>query len=340
MEIIKSNNGFPHAWKAGRIELLIRSILEDKVKSQLNVDRVMLINPTWMHESNLINDIKQTSPDFIICYNFVDPAIPKVFDAIETSGIPYLILGNAEQFRLDFWAIVSDIYFRNYQPGDITLYPDARKFICLNRKPHPHRVNLVTQLQPFVNEGFISLGLPGTDAIILDSTFSEDQGILDEYQALGLEETDVSCIIRNDIFSLGDLNYWNRACLCLVTETEFSNYNSNNFFISEKTWKPIIGMRPFFIYGQPKLREYLKNNGFDIFEDIFDYSIVDDNSEYSYMQQNQYAQVAITTIKNLIDPVEYLQQNIDRLQKNKDRFYQYAHEQWVNLYNLDLTKYV
>ena len=36
MEIIKSTNGFPYAWKAGRVEQLIRSILEDKARKQLN----------------------------------------------------------------------------------------------------------------------------------------------------------------------------------------------------------------------------------------------------------------------------------------------------------------
>ena len=59
MDVIKSNNGFPYAWKAGRVEQLIRSILENKARNQLNVDRVMLINPTWLHENNLNQQIQQ-----------------------------------------------------------------------------------------------------------------------------------------------------------------------------------------------------------------------------------------------------------------------------------------
>lgn len=86
MEIIKSTNGFPYAWKAGRVEQLIRNILENKAREQLNVDRVMFINPTWLHEDNISQSIQDARPDFIICHNFVDPAVPKIFDAIRQSG--------------------------------------------------------------------------------------------------------------------------------------------------------------------------------------------------------------------------------------------------------------
>jgi hypothetical protein len=339
MEIIKSNNGFPYAWKAGRVEQLIRSILEDKVRQQLDVDRVMIVNPTWLHETNLAQDIKDAGPDFIICHNFADPAVPKIFEAIESSGIPYVILGNSGQYRIDFWAIVCDFFFQAYQEQDVKIESDARKFICLNRKPHQHRVALVNQLMPFKDQGFISLGLPGADAITVDTEFTIDQGIRDEYQFLGTDEGTVSQKIRNDIFSLGDIANWNRALLCLVTETEFDNYNQSNFFTSEKTFKPIIGMRPFFVYGQPKLREYLKAEGFDIWEDIFNYNIVD-TSAGEVLRQQQYAQVAINGINSIVNPEEFYRRHFYRLQQNKANFHKYVYRQWQRLNNLDLTQYV
>ena len=99
MEIIKNTNGFPYAWKAGRVEYLIREILSSKAQTQLNVNKVMFVNPTWMHEDNIVEKIKEKTPDFIICHNFADPVLPKVFDAIKNSGIPYLIIGNASHCR-------------------------------------------------------------------------------------------------------------------------------------------------------------------------------------------------------------------------------------------------
>ena len=342
MQIIKSTNGFPYAWRAGRVEQLIRNILENKCRQQLSVDRVMFINPTWMHEDNISEQIEQADPGFIICHNFVDPAVPRIFDAISQSGRPYLILGNADQYRLDFWAMVCDLYFQNYEERDLAVVPGARKYICLNRKPHPHRVVLVENLfaAGVQDCGYISLGLPGDRAIVLEEQFTDEQGIRDEYGNLGVDETFVSRHIRNDIFSLGSSTIWNNSLLCLVTETEFNNYYPKNFFTSEKTFKPILGMRPFFVYGQAPLREYLQQQGFDTFEDVFDYSTINELTN-DPDRQRQYAQVAIRAITQVTDPEqEYKLRYFGRCQYNKNHFRTYVYRQWQRLNDLDLTAYV
>ena len=341
MQIIKDTNGFPYAWKAGRVEQLIRNILENKAQQQLGCERVMFINPTWLHENDIAKKIEAADPDFIICHNFVDPAVPKIFSTIEQSGRPYLILGNSDQCRLDFWAIVCDLYFQNYEEYHVPIMDAARKFICLNRKPHPHRVSLVNELLAagLQEQGFVSLGLPGDRAIVLNETFDGAQGIHDEYGQLGADETWVSHKIRNDIFSLGDMNIWQNSLLCLVTETEFSNRYPKNFFASEKTFKPILGMRPFFIYGQAPLREHLKQQGFDVFDDVFDYASIDEGTG-DPRRQHQYAQVAIAAINAVGNPAqEYQQKYFGRCQYNKNHFRNYVYSQWKRLYELDLTEY-
>ena len=334
MKIIKSDNGFPHAWKAGRVEHLIRSILEQHAQRQLSVKRVMIINPTWLHENNITDEIRTANPDFIICHNFVDPAVPKIFEAIKWSGVPYVIIGNSNQYRIDFWAMVCDLYFQDYTEEELQLSPTARKFICLNRKPHPHRVHLVNQLiaAGLKEQGYVSLGLPGEQALTVDTAFNNEQGISDEYSHLGTEGTFVSGAIRNDIFSLGDLEVWCDSFLCLVTETEFNNANPDDFFISEKTWKPVIGMRPFFVYGQAPLRDYLKQQGFDIFEDIFDYTLAD-----RYNSLDSYANIAIEAI-NRASVDDYAKYQA-RCKRNKYRFESYVYEQWNKLHRLNLLEY-
>ena len=341
MEIIKATNGFPYSWKAGRVEQLIRSTLEHKARTQLNVDRVMIINPTWLHESNIADDIAKADPDLIICHNFVDPAVPRIFETIEQAGRPYIILGNSDQYRIDFWAMVCDLYFENYEEQDVELLPTARKYICLNRKPHPHRRVIVSELQAanVFDQGYVSLGLPGDQAIIIDTEFNNAQGIRDEYGNLGVDETFVSRKILNDIFSVGDINVWRNSYLCLVTETEFNNATPANFFTSEKTFKPIIGLRPFFVYGQPKLRQYLKDRGFDIFEDIFDYSAINE-SLGDAGKQVQYSRVAIDAINRVGNPALDYQQYFGRCQNNKKRFRGYVYEQWDKLNSLDLREFI
>lgn len=341
MNIIKSTNGFPYAWKAGRVEQLIRSTLEHKARQQLAVDRVMLINPTWLHETDLAKDIESADPEFIICHNFVDPAVPKIFEAVEKSGRPYIILGNSAQFRLDFWAMVCDLYFQNYEEPDVAIEHTARKYICLNRKPHPHRITLVNNLiaAGLQESGYLSLGLPGEHAITIQEEFDDAQGIQDEYGNLGVDETFVSKHIRNDIFSLGISNVWKNSLLCLVTETEFSNANPANFFTSEKTFKPILGLRPFFVYGQAPLRHYLKEQGFDTFEDVFDYSQINEQVG-DPERQRQYAQVAVEAINRVQNPYAEYHRYFGRCQNNKKRFRSYVYEQWQRLYDLDLSAYV
>ena len=98
-------------------------------------------------------------------------------------------------------------------------------------------------------------------------------------------------------------------------------------------------MRPFFIYGQAPLRQYLKDSGFDIFEDLFDYRFIDE-AIGDPNKQLAYGQVAIDAIKRITNPVQDYQRYFGRCQNNKRRFRGYVYEQWNKLNNLDLTQYV
>ena len=304
MKIIKSDNGFPCAWKAGRVEQLIRNILEEKARSQLDIDCVMLINPTWLLGRDLANEIKDASPNFIICHNFVDPVVLQVKQIVEASGIPYLFIGNNDQCRLDFWAITCDLFFKSYTDNELQLRPGAKKFMCLNRKPHPHRKIMIQYLEQVQDHGHFKS----------DANHDLVDADIGEYT------------IPNDVYTLGDTTTWQDSYLNIVTETVFS---SDEFFISEKTWKPIIGLRPFFIYGQPKLRKYLKENDFDLFEDFIDYS--------GCTTEQDYAQLAVDTV-NKIYPAAY-PQLLTRLKNNRHKFHLYVYKQWNNLMNLNLKDY-
>lgn len=304
MKIIKSDNGFPYAWKAGRVEQLIRNILEQKAQSQLTVDRVMLINPTWLLDRDLAQEIQDADPNFIICHNFVDPVIPQVKKIIEDCGIPHLFIGNSDQCRVDFWAIACDLFFKSYSDNELQLRPGARKFMCLNRKPHAHRRIMMQYLEQIKEQGHLT---SSADYDLVDADIGEYQ-------------------IPNDIYTLGDIAVWQDSYLNIVTETQFGG---DEFFISEKTWKPILGLRPFFIYGQPRLREYLKQQGFDLFEDLIDYR--------GCITEQDYAQLAVDTV-NKIYPAAY-PQLLTRLKHNRQRFHQYVYEQWNRLMTLNLKDY-
>jgi len=69
----------------------------------------------------------------------------------------------------------------------------------------------------------------------------------------------------NDIYSLGDPDIWSKIFINVIVETT----KHTNVFLSEKTWKPIIGLRPFLILGDDQLYPKLKELGYDTFDDIF-----------------------------------------------------------------------
>jgi hypothetical protein len=158
----------------------------------------------------------------------------------------------------------------------------------------------------------------------------KEQGYLTTGSEHALVDADVGDYpIPNDLYTLGDISKWQNSYLNIITETTFNN---NDFFISEKTWKPIIGLRPFFVYGQPRLRQHLKDQGFDIFEDIVDYASLTGETEHDY------AELAVKTIDNLI--INYSPQFQQRLINNQQRFRIYVYEQWDQLLNLNLANYV
>lgn len=311
MNIIKSDNGFPYAWRAGRVEQLIRNILEQKAQQQLDVDSVMIINPTWLLDRDIAQEIQDADPDFIICHVFVDPVITQVKEIIQASGQPYLMIGNTDQCRLDFWAMVCDLNFQAYTLDELKLNSTAQKFMCLNRKPHAHRRTMGRYLEPVKDQGYLTTGadIASTDADVGDY------------------------VVPNDIYTLGDIHSWQNAYLNIVTETVFETQDPMDFFISEKTWKPILGRRPFFVYGQPELRKYLKQQGFDTFEDIIDYQRLPVNAA-----EEHYAELAVDTIKQLSIKRHVAFEN--RLNNNQLRFRSYVYEQWNHLLTLKLLDYV
>lgn len=304
MKIIKSDNGFPREWKAGRVEHLIKEILEKKALTQLDADCVMIINTTWLLDRDLAKEIQDARPDFIICHNFVDPAIPHIKQTIEASGIPHVFIGNSDQCRLDFWAMVCDLNFQSYTDTELELRPGAKKFMCLNRKPHAHRRIIMQYLEQIRDQGHFSSGAN-----------------------LDLVDADIGdYAVPNDVYTLGDITTWQDAYLNIVTETVF---DGDDFFVSEKTWKPVIGLRPFFVYGQPRLREYLKCNGFDLFEDLINYG--------NCVTEQDYSQLAVDTVCKIY-PAAY-PQLLTRLKNNRQKFYYYVYNQWINLMNLNLKDY-
>ena len=177
-----------------------------------------------------------------------------------------------------------------------------------------------------------------------DETYSGDPNndlsiLLDErpedYAREGNWGNDMSFGIPHDIHSLGNMHYWQNHFLTIVSETEFLPWD--NTFLTEKSWKPLWGLRPMLLNGQPKIYQWLRRRGFRT------------QTHYFGSRREQFAIETASDIQvhdTLVAVIQRLaqlpraelyamyQDMLPDLQYNRERFREYAAEQRTKINNL------
>jgi len=212
--------------------------------------------------------------------------------------------------NFQFWPIAMNRYFTRYNEEDLELEKIKHKYLCYNRKPHEHRVRLYKRLKKhnLLKKGIFTLGNNNHRNSV---SFSKNRfsGMKDSFKV----ESDESYAIPNDLMSLGNLKIWNTAFLNIVTET---NYQTDGYpFLTEKTFKPIIGMRPFLILGPNGTLDWLHNNGFKTF-----------NSDFKLPSRDLCIEDIIKGITNIcIDNMNDTM--IEKIKHNRTRFFEFCSEE-------------
>lgn len=256
MIVREFNQGWGHQIPLKRFESqCIGQYLDRVIKDQ---SKSVLINSTWYtndYHQQVLDQLRIINPDLIILLCTVDPAIPHQLwyqeFGCETISVGYY----RGKHEIDFWALVCDRYFSIDHDLDSSSIDTA--YICLNRKPHKHRRMLYRQLMErgLLDYGIVTMGQgPNMAPRLLDndtghaSDLAPNPGVGD----LG---------IVNDIMSLGNIENWNRCFLNLVTETVFDV--DREWFVSEKIYKPVLGLRPFLVYAPNAAREWITHLGLE-----------------------------------------------------------------------------
>lgn len=227
----------------------------------------LFINSIWGEvDNNLIELIKQ-KPSRAIIYSGMDwenTVCKKDFHNFINKHIKNtLYIGNSDGIGyFSFWLFFIEKYYNPYPIKQVEFKNPEHLYMCLNRKRHSHRIELVDRLK---EEGLIKYGLVSLGGD-LENNIPQLNLNVDVKKVDGNKATDYRTgDIPNDISSIGDLTNWNNTLINVVTETTTHTHT----FISEKTWKPIIGLRPFMIVGDSKIYSYLKEYGIDTFDDLF-----------------------------------------------------------------------
>lgn len=252
----------------------MKQLEQDIVKKYLaeyytDHSRSVIVNSVWYtgdYHQQVMAELREIQPTHIFVVALLDPPIIQLdwFNELDckVQGIGYYPGAG----YIDYCALFVDHF---YQPVDQAVLLNTDKidtaYMCLNRKPHQHRIRLYQGLEQasLLDQGFVSMG--GTPPLRLLPDDVAGQTIAPNG---GTEQFGIS----NDIVSLGNLDRWQRHFINIVTETVWDIEPSN--FLSEKTFKPVLGLRPFLIYAPNGGVECLISRGIESyvndFKDIID----------------------------------------------------------------------
>jgi hypothetical protein len=301
----------------------VDSTIENFIVSNLP-ENYVFINTTWLEKTdNLLNILDKNK--IAVCYSGPDWENTNCIDirkdahkTIRENSLDVIHIGNTRgKFYFNFWTEFIRQNSSSFLSTEYIKEPNFKKlFMCLNRKPHNHRLFLVKLFEQknLLDYGYVSI-FRDTNSIILNETLS-DKIILGQNSVVDNNP------IKNDIVSLGDSSNWNSYFLNIVTETTVHT----DVFISEKTWKPIIGQRPFLILGDCNIYDQLKEIGIDTFDDLFGTWYNNPNWEHraksiveiidNYKKEDLkkiYFKIKPRLIRNRSRFIEYTLENIEKI---------------------------
>jgi hypothetical protein len=262
------DNGWGPEFPLKRFE---QAIVSEFLNKQITDDsHTVVINSVWYsqeYHQQVMSELKNLDFDSIVLVAMLDAAIPQIEWYQEFGCAVYTVGYYPGVNSIDFWAVFVDHFFECPKISDLMAHDliDCA-YMCLNRKPHWHRVQLYRQLTELniADQGLVSMGGEGQAVQQLHIDCEHD----DLAPNANRDQTG----LPNDIASIGDLSNWQRSFLNVVTETVY-NINQNHF-VSEKIFKPIVGLRPFLVYDTDGASSWLTARGFDPY--IHDFGDISD----------------------------------------------------------------
>jgi len=238
-------------------------------------------------------------------------------------GVTYYAINFWESFSRFHLKLLPNAGFISKEERLASLVAAEKKFICLNRNVKPHRIWFYYSIlrNDMLDQGHVSYHLPRVDSQtykhIASSEFVKDQipqSLHDDF-----EVTKVRKMTLRKLDTLNDkvvINYndttkpfYLDSLVSYVTESE-----SDKNFLTEKTYKTIMNLHPFFIVGNPDQHALLRQRGYETFEDLFGVSNIMDYNN---------ASMSLLHLKNI--DMALLKKNIrkkyfDKLLHNQQHF--------------------
>lgn len=243
-------------------------------------------------------------------FTFNPWAWENIAQALTKVGVPLsqviIINGNVieTQEKMEEWALssgnepmhivsygVSEDLFRIHIRHDQRDYPDRvwldhaqrtpamirpHKYLCMNRRPHPHRTALVVGLmyRSLLSQGAVSFPNKNEwgDPRAQGAAYWTDKRLywrhaekLMDAPPLRIDQPDITA----QYMDYTDSHLFEDSYFSLITETLFSN---DSIFPTEKTFRAISQWHPFIIVGNYQFLQHLRTLGYRTFSPLIDES--------------------------------------------------------------------
>lgn len=179
---------------------------------------------------------------------------------------------------------------RGFPETKYTIGEKEKTYLSFNRISRPQRVALVSHLfeKGFIENGYCSFLMGSYN----NTPFLHSVQSMKDYLSTSLYKRYYSAVMRN-LHTLplllnvadrnsninyhidGDDKYYRNSRFSIVTETFFfklisPKYDEVSIFLSEKTFKPMVGKHPFINMNRPHTLKYLRSMGYRTFSPWFD----------------------------------------------------------------------
>lgn len=194
------------------------------------------------------------------------------------NGIKYVCINFWESISRFHHQLLPDTFVTKIEDRESQILNASKKFICLNRNVKPHRIWFMYALVKagMLDAGHISYHLPKIDKDNYEMlcnghwvlkripvNLHKDFAVVNKKQMFPrmLDRLDNEAIIQ---YHNGPVKFYQDSLFSFVTESE-----STANFITEKTYKAIVNLHPFFIIGNPDQHALLRARGYETFEGLF-----------------------------------------------------------------------
>ena len=147
--------------------------------------------------------------------------------------------------------------------------PIKYNFISLCSAPREYKYDLLDRFH--TNKYFIYSNYPYSKVNATDYKWHPDTPLIEYKGKNGFSNLDIVKLTEIEFDHRGfqelvPLEYYQSNCDLVLEST------IETLFITEKTWKPIVFKKPFLVWGGQGLHAKLKDLGFELYDELFDYS--------------------------------------------------------------------